>query len=64
MYNIAEEREVRVPGGQELPSRQAATEPLPVLQIPEGNQIIEQKFPWSWIATQLQSNLFIHNLYT
>ena len=31
----AEERQVRVSGGQELPRGQAEEEPLPVLQVPE-----------------------------
>ena len=33
--NGSEERQVRLPGGQELPRGQAEAEPLPVLQVPE-----------------------------
>ena len=33
--DCAEERQVRLPGGQELPRRQAEAEPVPVLPLPE-----------------------------
>ena len=33
--NCAEERQVRLSGGQELPRGQAEEEPVPVLQVPE-----------------------------